>query len=129
VQRLLDAPLGDEGESEIRNPKSEIPNPKSKLPYIPKPIDTSRVTLPPEIGELTEQLAENAHDHWAAQRLADGWTYGLTRDDLNKKHPCLVAYTELTDSEKRYDRLTAMETLKAIMALGYRIERTGNNER
>ena len=99
------------------------------MSYSPKPIDTSRVSLPPEIGELTEQLAENAHDHWAAQRLADGWTYGLARDDPHKKHPCLVAYAELTDSEKQYDRLTAMETLKAIMALGYRIEKTMDGEK
>lgn len=94
------------------------------MTYTPQPIDTSRVELPPEIRQLTEQLAENTHDHWAQQRLADGWTYGPQRDDAQKKHPCLVPYADLPDSEKVYDRKSAMETLKAIMALGYRIEKT-----
>jgi len=32
-----------------------------------------------------------------------------------------VPYADLTDAEKEYDRRAAMETLKAILALGYRI--------
>jgi hypothetical protein len=91
------------------------------MSYTPKPIDTTRVTLPPDIRKLTEQLAENAHDIWAAQRLAQGWTCGPQRDDAAKRHPCLVPYADLPESEKEYDRATAMQTLQAIMALGYRI--------
>jgi ryanodine receptor 2 len=34
----------------------------------------------------------------------------------------LVPYQQLPESEKTYDRLAAMETLKAILALGYRIQ-------
>jgi hypothetical protein len=89
--------------------------------YRPLPIDTSKITLPAEIQELTERLAENAHDIWAVQRLADGWRYGPRRDDAGKQHPCLVPYAALPDSEKVYDRKASMETLKAILALGYRI--------
>ncbi|NLX20227.1 MAG: Ryanodine receptor Ryr [Phycisphaerae bacterium] len=91
--------------------------------YQPSPIDTSRVILPPELIALTERLAENAHDVWAVQRIRDGWTHGPMRDDANKKHPCLVPYADLPESEKEYDRKAAMETIKAIMALGYRIAR------
>jgi ryanodine receptor 2 len=89
--------------------------------YVPKPIDTSKIQLSPTILQLTEQLAENTHEVWAAQRMADGWTHGPERDDAKKKHPCLVPYRELPDSEKEYDRKTAMETLKAITALGYNV--------
>jgi ryanodine receptor 2 len=91
--------------------------------YDPKPIDTSQVELSPEILDLTEQLAENAHDNWARQRLSQGWTYGPQRNDTRKEHPCLIPYADLPDEEKKYDRDTAMETLKAIIALGYRIRR------
>jgi hypothetical protein len=91
--------------------------------YEPKPIDTSGVTLSPELKALTERLAENAHDLWAQQRLNDGWSYGSNRNDQAKQHPCLVSYDELPESEKRYDRQAAMGTLKAILALGYRINR------
>jgi ryanodine receptor 2 len=91
--------------------------------YRPRPIDTTEVALSPEILALTERLAENAHDVWAARRMAEGWTYGPQRDDAAKDHPDLVPYADLPESEKQYDRSTAMETLKAIVALGYHISR------
>lgn len=91
--------------------------------YKPQPIDTSAVQLPPELVELTERLAQNAHDHWALLRISDGWTYGPQRDDARKKHPDLVPYSQLSEAEKQYDRRTAMETIKAILAAGYRIGR------
>ena len=93
--------------------------------YLPNPLDTSFVILSPEIEKLTELLAENAHEIWSRQRLADVWCYGSVRDDINKHPPCLIPYDDLPEAEKMYDRQTAMETLKAIMALGYKIEKTG----
>jgi len=93
-------------------------NPES---YHPQPIDTTRVVLTPGLTALTERLAENAHDLWAAQRLAEGWTFGPQRDDNAKKHPCLISYADLPESERAYDRSAAMGTLKAIIALGYAI--------
>jgi hypothetical protein len=93
------------------------------MTYKPVPIDTSRITLSKEILELTELLAKNTHDIWAQQRLAEGWRYGESRDDRKKEHPCLVPYEQLPEFEKEYDRNTAMHTLKAIIALGYRIEK------
>ncbi len=94
------------------------------MEYKPKPIPTAGVRLSSDILELTELLARNAHETWAQQRLAEGWTYGPARDDAAKKHPCLVPYEDLPESEKDYDRNTAMETLKAILTLGYRIEKS-----
>lgn len=93
------------------------------MTYHPKPIDTSAVTLSDDLLALTERLAEHAHDVWAARRMAEGWTYGPKRDDAAKRHPDLVPYADLPESEKEYDRRAAMETLKAIVALGYRIGR------
>lgn len=54
--------------------------------------------------------------------MAQGWTFGPHRDDENNRHPCLIPYALLPESEKDYDRNTAREVLKAIAALGYRIE-------
>jgi hypothetical protein len=93
------------------------------MDYTPKPINTSDITIPPEIRELTEMLAKNAHEVWAAQRIKDGWSYGVVRDDAAKKHPCLRPYEELPESEKEYDRSTALETIKLILKLGYEILR------
>ena len=90
-------------------------------PYVPKPISTEGFALPPELDALVEQLAENNHDHWARQRLEDGWTYGPRRDDVLKTHPDLVPYRDLPESEKEYDRTSVVETLKVILSLGYQI--------
>jgi hypothetical protein len=93
--------------------------------YEPEPIDTSHERLPEGIEQLIEILAKNTHDNWAARRRAAGWSYGPRRDDEKKTHPGLVAYDELSESEKDYDRATAVEALKAIMALGYEIRKPG----
>jgi ryanodine receptor 2 len=91
--------------------------------YTPNPIDLSDVTLDSSLESLVEALAENVHDTWAKGRMDDGWTYGHERDDAMKHHPCLVPYNELPESEKEYDRNTAISTLKLIMKNGYRISK------
>ncbi|MEJ2731474.1 MAG: RyR domain-containing protein [Deltaproteobacteria bacterium] len=77
------------------------------MTYTPEPIDTEDIELSPDLRELVERLAENNHDHWALQRIKEGWQIGDERDD----------------TEKEYDRISVIKTLKAIMALGYRIEK------
>lgn len=98
-------------------------SPQSPPPYQPQPLDTSQVVVPDDVQELVEMLARNTHDVWAYQRVSEGWTYGPHRDDARKQHPGLVPYEALSHSEQEYDRRTAMETLKLILALGYRLER------
>lgn len=89
--------------------------------YQPKPIDTSGVALSAELLELTELLARSTHDNWAIKRQQDGWRYGPHRNDKLKEHPGLVPYEELSESEKDYDRSTALETLRSVLAMGYQI--------
>lgn len=91
--------------------------------YKPNPIDTSNIELPNDILELIEKIAENVHENWSVGRIAEGWTYGEARNDEKKTTPCLVPYSELCDSEKEYDRVTATQTLKLIVALGYKISK------
>lgn len=100
--------------------------------YTPKPVNTQGIDLPEELLALREAIAENVHENWSAGRIAEGWTYGEKRDDEKKITPCLVPYDQLPEIEKEYDRTTAMQTLKLIVALGYRIEKvpelSGNEE-
>jgi ryanodine receptor 2 len=91
--------------------------------YAPEPVDLDDVVLDPMLGPLVEALAENVHDTWAKGRMDDGWTFGPVRDDAKKHHPCLVPYNELPESEKEYDRNTAISTLKFIVKKGYRISK------
>ena len=95
---------------------------ENKLDYIPEPMDLSLVDLPESLIQLSERIAENVHEVWAKARIDEGWTYGEKRDDIHKKHPCLVPYDELPEEEKEYDRNTAMNTIKMVKKLGFRIE-------
>lgn len=92
-----------------------------KSNYVPQPADTSDVQLPEELNALIEQMAKNVHEVWAQSRIEQGWSYGDKRSDVLKQHPCLVPYDELPESEKAYDRDTAIETLKFISKCGFKI--------
>ena len=94
-----------------------------KKSYAPQPMDTSDVRLPEELNDLIEKMAKNVHEVWAQSRIEQGWVYGKQRSDELKQHPCLVAYEELPEVEKAYDRDTALGTLKLITKLGFRISK------
>ena len=94
--------------------------------YKPNPIDTSDIILPEELIALTDKIAENVHDVWAAGRISEGWVYGDKKDAEKKITPLLVPYGELPESEKDYDRNTALATLKLIVKLGYEINNRRN---
>jgi ryanodine receptor 2 len=96
---------------------------EAALEYRPQPIDTAHITLGDEVLELTELLARNTHEVWARARMSQGWTYGPARDDEARTHPDLLPYEALTETEKDYDRSTALETLRTIVALGFSISR------
>ena len=94
-----------------------------KQTYTPAPLDTRDIELPRELDGLIEEMARNVHDVWAQGRIAEGWTYGEQRDDKLKTHPCLVPYETLPDAEREYDRQTAVQTLKLILKLGFKIHK------
>lgn len=91
--------------------------------YSPKPIDTSDIVLSEDLLALTEKIAANVHDVWAEGRIAEGWTYGAEKNVELKTTPWLVPYEELPESEKDFDRNTAMETLRLIVKMGYKISK------
>jgi hypothetical protein len=91
--------------------------------YVPRPLRTDGITLEEALLSLVERLAENAHEVWAQQRLSDGWTHGPQRNDNLRQHPCLIPYEALPESEKLYDRNVVLGTVRAILALGFTIEK------
>lgn len=89
--------------------------------YNPCPVNLDSIELPTSLDELIEQIAENVHDVWAKSRIDEGWTFGNERNDEKKTHPCLVPYNQLPEIEKDYDRKTAINSIKLVIKLGYRI--------
>ena len=101
---------------------SAVAKGQSEVGYHPQPVDTSAIVLSQDLMTLVEKVAENVHDVWAAGRIKEGWRYGEVKDSNAKTSPCLVPYSKLPESEKEYDRNTALETIKMIIKLGYKIE-------
>ena len=87
--------------------------------YEPHPLNLDDVPIEPELLELREAIAENAHEVWAEARKREGWSYGSERDDTKKLHPDMLPYNLLPETEKEYDRQMAMNTIKLVKKLGW----------
>lgn len=94
--------------------------------YEPHPVDLSGITLDQDLQELTEMIAEHVHDVWAVKRFKAGYTYGPVRDDNLKHNPDLVPYSMLPEGEKDYDRDMAVNAIKLVKRLGYRLVNINN---
>ena len=49
--------------------------------------------------------ASAQHDQWMAQKRADGWKFGKTKDANKKTHPMMIPYRSLPLFERRKDAL------------------------
>ena len=73
--------------------------------------------------EIIENISEQVHKVWMANRIKEGWTYGPERNDSLKQTPCIVPYKDLPEIEKDYDRNTVKTTINALYELGYNIQK------
>lgn len=46
---------------------------------------------------------EASHISWMSQKLNDGWKYGVDKDPVNKTHPCLVPFDQLSPEQQAKD--------------------------
>lgn len=46
-----------------------------------------------------------SHDNWMAEKVADGWVYGETKDPEAKTHHCIVPFGELPKDQQIKDVL------------------------
>lgn len=67
---------------------------------------------------LAGVTAEEQHAAWARDKVADGWTYGPTKDVATKTHPCLVPYDRLPAAQRRKDDLYQRVVRAMADALG-----------
>lgn len=80
---------------------------------VANPTEEERVANPVIPDERLEQLADMEHRRWMAFHLMRGWIYAPVRNDTNREHDCLVAYADLSDDIKEYDR-EAVRNMAAI---------------
>lgn len=70
--------------------------------------------------------AEQQHEAWCADKVAEGWTYGAAKDVDKKEHHCLVPYIELPAGQRIKDYLFAsvVDSLKSKLPQPSPIVRT-----
>lgn len=49
--------------------------------------------------------ASAQHDAWTADKVSQGWEYGLVKDASAKTHPCIVPYDMLPAQQRAKDSL------------------------
>ncbi|KAI5090640.1 ryanodine receptor 3 isoform X3 [Silurus meridionalis] len=96
----------------------------SQASFIPIPVNTSQIVLPPHLENVRDKLAENIHELWGMNKIELGWTYGKVRDDNKRQHPCLVDFSKLPETEKNYNLQMSTETLKTLLSLGSHVVQT-----
>ncbi|XP_051500982.1 ryanodine receptor 3 [Myxocyprinus asiaticus] len=99
----------------------------SQASFIPVPVDTSQIVLPPHLENVRDKLAENIHELWGMNKIELGWMYGKVRDDNKRQHPCLVDFSKLPETEKNYNLQMSTETLKTLLALGCHVVQVNVN--
>uniref|UniRef100_A0A8C9YJ76 Ryanodine receptor 3 n=1 Tax=Sander lucioperca TaxID=283035 RepID=A0A8C9YJ76_SANLU len=99
----------------------------SQASFIPTPVETSQIVMPPHLEKVRDKLAENIHELWGMNKIELGWSYGKIRDDNKRQHPCLVDFSKLPDTEKNYNLQMSTETLKTLLALGCRVVQVNPN--
>ncbi|XP_075412509.1 ryanodine receptor 2 [Tenrec ecaudatus] len=92
--------------------------------FNPQPVDTSNVTIPEKLEYFINKYAEHSHDKWSMDKLANGWIYGEVYSDSSKAQPLMKPYKLLSEKEKEIYRWPIKESLKTMLAWGWRIERT-----
>ena len=61
-----------------------------------------------------EILAIMEHQRWWADRSINGWTFAEVRDDINRLHPNMVPYEELSNADKQKDRDSVLQMIEIL---------------
>ncbi|KAG9347302.1 hypothetical protein JZ751_004869 [Albula glossodonta] len=92
----------------------------SQASFVPMPVDTSQIVMPPHLENVRDKLAENIHELWGMNKIELGWTYG--KDLKNKRNPRLVPYALLDERTKKSNRDSLREAIRTLIGYGYNIE-------
>ncbi|XP_028858049.1 ryanodine receptor 3 isoform X2 [Denticeps clupeoides] len=96
--------------------------------FDPQPINTANISLPEKLEYIANKYAENSHEKWCSEKMAQGWMFGEKVDNESKVHPLLQPYKSLSEKERETYRYPVKESLKSMLALGWNIERTKEGE-
>ena len=67
------------------------------------------------------KLSKAEHDRWMNEKLANGWTYALVRDNTKKHHPMLIPFDQLPVEEQRKDTAIIQNIIPLLASVGLKV--------
>jgi len=92
------------------------------------PVTDRAIRLATFTDKEVEIMAEMEHGRWNAERLLDGWTLG-PRDPLKKISPYLLAWADMPDHIKEYDRVFVRSIPEVLRKIGLEVRSARRNPR
>lgn len=71
--------------------------------------------------DTLEAYAVIEHEDWMRGKEEDGWSYAPERDDVNKKHNCMVPWSDLSEMYREYDRDAGRNVPKLAALVGLKV--------
>ncbi len=102
---------------------ADIPN---KLAFLGYELTTRHGVSALDIkitDEQVEQMSMREHERWLAERKRNGWTYGPKRDNARKRHPLMIPWEDLKESDKQKDRDTIRNFPQLVEKADFRVRR------
>jgi len=65
-----------------------------------------------------EVLSIMEHNRWWADRALNGWKFGSVRNDIQKVHPNMLPYDNLSEADKQKDRDSVLEMINILRGEG-----------
>jgi ppGpp synthetase/RelA/SpoT-type nucleotidyltranferase len=87
----------------------------NKVDVLPPPFEFS--------DQEVEIMAEMEHGRWVAERLKEGWKWSTERHIEKQTSPSLVAWSQLPDDVKEWDRIAVRKIPALLAAIGMQIAR------
>jgi hypothetical protein len=103
-----------------RDAARNLPDKLAALGYVlcqDPPAEGSALCIDPDDPRV-ERLAKREHERWLRREVKTGWRYGERRDDARRLHPSIRPWKELSEGERRKDRLSIGELPKVVAAAG-----------
>jgi hypothetical protein len=86
-------------------------------------VSRRRVALLTFTAEEIEMMAEMEHTRWNSERLREGWKIGKKKDVTKRISPYLVAWAELPEDVREWDREVVRKIPELLAQVGLEIRR------
>lgn len=77
----------------------------------------------PFTDDEVETMAKLEHDRWREERASQGWTYGPQRDEARHTNPHLVAWEELPEATRAFNRDLVRRIPDLLLRTGFQVYR------